>query len=111
MYPYILSFKSHLSNLSNLPPYLTPGSSSFRKFIRRLVLTLYHPAGTCRMGRESDKMACCDSELRLRGVRDLRIVDASIMPVLPSGNTQVPVMMIGEMAAEILANTHHLVEG
>lgn len=79
-----------------------------RTFIRRLVLTLYHPAGTCRMGRPLDPMACTDPRLRLNSVKGVRVADASIMPVLPSGNTQAPVMMIGEMAAELLIEEHNL---
>jgi choline dehydrogenase-like flavoprotein len=59
--------------------------------------TIYHPVGTCRMG--SDPSAPLDPQLRLRGVAGLRVADASVMPTLISGNTQVPCAMIGVRAA------------
>lgn len=64
--------------------------------------TIFHPVGTCKMGREDDPMAVLDSELRVRGVRNLRIVDASVMPTITSGNTAAPTMMIAQRAAELL---------
>lgn len=73
-----------------------------------MVLTLYHPAGTCRMGHPSDMMACTDSQLRLNKVAGIRIADASVMPELTSGNTQAPVMMIGEMAADLIIGDYGL---
>ncbi|MDE2121077.1 MAG: GMC family oxidoreductase N-terminal domain-containing protein, partial [Betaproteobacteria bacterium] len=69
-------------------------------YIREHAETIYHPAGSCRMG--DDAMAVVDSRLRVRGVDALRVVDASIMPTLVGGNTNAPSMMIGEMAADFL---------
>jgi choline dehydrogenase len=63
--------------------------------------TLYHPVATCRMG--SDELAVVDSELRVRGIQGLRVVDASVMPRLPSGHTNWPVVMIAERAAKLVA--------
>jgi len=67
-------------------------------FIRRKAETVYHPVGTCKMG--NDPMAVVDSELRVHGIDKLRVVDASIMPTLISGNTNAPVIMIAEKCAD-----------
>ena len=64
--------------------------------------TIFHPVGTCRMGRADDALAVVDSELRVRGVAGLRIADASVMPSITSGNTNSPTLMIAERAAEWL---------
>ena len=64
--------------------------------------TIFHPVGTCKMGRADDPMAVLDSELRVRGIGHLRVVDASAMPTITSGNTAAPTMMIAQRAAELL---------
>ena len=64
--------------------------------------TIFHPVGTCKMGRDNDPMAVLDSELRVRGIHHLRVVDASAMPTITSGNTAAPTMMIAERVAELL---------
>ena len=69
-------------------------------FIRRRAETIYHPVGTCRMGNDSE--AVVDSELRVRGIDHLRVVDASVMPTLISGNTNAPTIMIAERAAALM---------
>lgn len=70
--------------------------------LRRIVNTAYHPTGTAKMGPDSDPMAVVDNRLRVRGVAGLRVVDASVMPEIISGNTSAPTMMIAERAARFI---------
>lgn len=72
-------------------------------FIRKTAITVHHPAGTCRMGAADDAMSVVDGELRVLGVEGLRVVDASVMPDLTSGNINAPVIMIAERAADLIA--------
>jgi choline dehydrogenase len=69
-------------------------------FIRRSCSSYYHPVGTCSMG--VGREAVVDAELRVRGVEGLRIADASVMPTIPSANTNAPTVMIGEFASRLL---------
>lgn len=71
-------------------------------FIRKKAETIYHPVGTCKMGDISDVMTVVDSELQVKGVKGLRVVDASVMPTLVGGNTNAPTIMIAERCADLI---------
>jgi len=83
-------------------PEIKNDKSSLRSFIEEYAQTLYHPVGTCKMGPAGDKLAVVDSELRVHGVEQLRVVDASIMPIIPGGNTNAPTIMLAEKAAALI---------
>jgi choline dehydrogenase len=104
-----LKYARRLAGTQALRPYLAdehrPGKAvssdeELLDFARQYGQTIFHPSGTCRMG--SDDMAVVDSQLRVRGVDGLRVVDCSIMPTLVSGNTHAPVVMIAEKAAAMI---------
>ena len=69
-------------------------------YLRATAISDIHAVGTCRMGH--DPMAVVNSQLRIHGISGLRVVDASIMPRVPSGNTNVPTMMVAEKAASLI---------
>jgi len=77
------------------------------EFVRNYGATIFHPVGTCKMG--ADPLAVVDTRLRVHGVAGLRVVDASVMPTLVSGNTHAPVVMIAEKAADMILReeSHH----
>jgi choline dehydrogenase len=98
---------------------LAPGDGvhtdhELRDFVRHTLVTTYHPAGTCAMGGDVGKSASgfdsvVDPQLRVRGFQGLRIVDASVLPTLPRGNTNAPVIAIAERAADLIAGRAPLV--
>ena len=71
-----------------------------RDWVRATVGSMFHPTGTCAMGGAAG--AVCDPELRVRGVEGLRVVDASVMPTVPRGNTNAPVIALAERAADLI---------
>ena len=100
-----------LSATRALAPYVAgeylPGADAVTdddvlEFARNKGATIFHPAGTCKMGPASDAMSVVDPELRVHGIAGLRVVDCSIMPTLVSGNTNAPVIMIAEKAADMI---------
>ncbi|MBB5911887.1 choline dehydrogenase [Nocardia transvalensis] len=90
----------HLERL-HLPDAADAGDEdALRAHVERWTQTLFHPVGTCAMG--TGETAVVDPELRVRGTENLRVVDASIMPRIPRGNTNAPTVMIGEKAADLI---------
>jgi choline dehydrogenase len=69
-------------------------------FVRASVDSAYHPCGTCKIG--VDKMAVVDSELRVQGIKNLRVIDASVFPTIPNGNLNAPTMMLAERGADLV---------
>lgn len=94
----------HPSMQDQMPSELEPGdkivADLLAQEVRKRAFTVYHPVGTCRMG--SDERAVVGPDLRVRGVRGLRVADASIMPSITGGNTNAPSLMIGEMCAALM---------
>jgi choline dehydrogenase len=80
----------------------TRSDKEITEFIRENLDSFYHPVGTCKMGH--DEMAVVDDQLQVRGVEGLRVVDASIMPTVPNGNTNAPTIMIAEKGADLISH-------
>jgi choline dehydrogenase len=92
------AFSSHIDKI--ITPPLGTSDEAIWDHIQKQVETVYHPVGTCKMG--NDEMAVVDSSLKVHGIQNLRVVDASIMPTLVSGNTNAPVYMIAEKASDLI---------
>jgi choline dehydrogenase-like flavoprotein len=75
------------------------------EYARKVAHTVYHPAGTCRMGAANDELAVVDPELRIRGLEGIRIADASVFPTLPAVNPMLGVLMLGEKAVDLIRPT------
>ena len=84
------------------PGYNFSSDEDIMQFIRNKAETLYHPSGTCKMGFDQESVV--DKNLKVHGIKGLRIDDASIMPTLVSGNTNAVCMMIGERCADFILN-------
>jgi choline dehydrogenase-like flavoprotein len=83
-------------------PGVEKNPEALRDYVRQVSKTVFHPAGTAKMGPASDRMAVVGEDLKVYGVEGLRVADNSIMPTLVSGNTNAPAMMIGERAARFI---------
>jgi len=102
------AFKPWLGE-ERLPGAALKSDADLEAFIRASAETEYHPVGTCKMG--SDALAVVDERLRVRGLERLRVIDASIMPTVVSGNTNAPAIMIAEKGAEMMLQDRARVSG
>jgi choline dehydrogenase-like flavoprotein len=76
--------------------------AAFLQTAKNVAFTIYHPVGSAKMGMASDPMSVVDERLRVTGVEGLRVIDASVMPSVTSGNTNAPTMMIAEKGADMI---------
>ena len=92
-------FKEHFKG-ELLPGAAHQSDAQLTEYLRANAQSMYHPVGTCKMGAGAD--AVVDHQLRVIGIEGLRVVDASVMPLIPSGNTNAPTIMIAEKAADMI---------
>ena len=98
------SIKNHILD-EFVPGYSFTSDEDLLEVAKNHSQSIYHPVGTCKMGRDKDSVV--DDKLRVHGVKNLRVVDASIMPELVSGNTNAPTMMIAEKAADMILTNNN----
>jgi choline dehydrogenase len=98
------ALKKYIDGDISLPP-KPINDESLLRHVKKSLETLYHPVGTCKMG--TDELAVTDTDLRVRKVKRLRVVDASVMPTITSGNTNAPTIMIAEKAADLIKATYN----
>lgn len=97
-----LDAKFHRIEIPECSQYSFPSDQYWECALKHLASTTYHPTSTCKMGPWSDPSSVVDPRLRVKGVKHLRVVDASVMPNIVSGNTNAPTIMIGEKAADVI---------
>ena len=99
-----LNITVHYPALNFTQPPATDGF--YEEFVRHTAATVYHHSGTAKMGAANDATAVLDTELRVRGVHGLRVVDCSAFPLIPGANTNAPVIALAERAADLIKQAH-----
>ena len=94
--------RGRLLATSSASPHPYDTDKFWRWYIQQSTVTLHHPVGTCRMGSIDDPNTVVDPQLKVKGVKNLRVVDASVIPEALSGNTNAPTIMIAEKAVDII---------
>jgi choline dehydrogenase-like flavoprotein len=117
--PLIAGFKwcrkiSNTSPLGDGAVEWTPGEAvqtdeQIIDYLKSNAETVYHPVGTCKMGVDGDEFAVVDVNLNVKGITNLMVVDASVMPTIVGGNTSAPTIMIAEKAANLLKASLHII--
>nr|XP_033329060.1 glucose dehydrogenase [FAD, quinone]-like [Megalopta genalis] len=97
-----LNAKANPNRIPECSSFEFPSDDYWKCHARFYTMTIYHACGTCKMGPATDKMAVVDHRLKVHGIKGLRVVDASIIPNITSGNTNAPVIMIAENAADVI---------
>ncbi|XP_074594873.1 oxygen-dependent choline dehydrogenase-like [Brevipalpus obovatus] len=97
-----LGLKQFRNTLPGCEKYRQGSDEFYRCLAQTITITSYHQVGTCKMGAKEDVMAVVDPQLRVRGIKNLRIIDSSIMPEIVTANTNGPCVMIGEKGADIV---------
>lgn len=92
----------HRTRFPNCKQFEFASDAYWECHIRTISMTIYHPVGTCKMGPTWDRGAVVDPRLKVYGLEGLRVIDASIMPTIPSGNTNAPSIMVGEKGADLV---------
>lgn len=104
------SFKEHKAELVRIPfedcdKFEYRSNDYWECYLSHVATTVYHPIGTCKMGPDTDRDAVVDSELKVKGIKGLRVIDASIMPKITSSNTNAATIMIAEKGADFIKST------
>ena len=85
-----------------LPGRLVDSDNDLINYCKKMIKTNWHPVGTCKMGKDNDEMAVLNTKLEVRGIKNLRVFDVSMMPTIVAANTNAPAMAIADKATDML---------